>query len=219
MKKSILFVAMLSLMATAFAQNENNDNSTNIFDIKHNWTKIIGYSYQPGYPYGISLAGGSFLSLGFAEDGKRYDISATEYREPTWSLRCGWIGYNFDEDITGWGAISFRPMLVMGINRTKDVTLDNSNPATSVWTKENNTYFTMAPSIVINLYMVHFSVGYEIVPKFKDLNGLNFGIGISIPSNPEKWEQKAKAYQESKNNKNSKADAIRNKVDSVTKKK
>ena len=57
----------------------------------------------------------------------------------------------------------------------------------------------MAPSIVVNLWMVHFSVGYEIVPKFKELNGLNFGVGFSIPLNPEKWEEKAKTYQESRN--------------------
>ena len=59
MKKSILFVAMLSLMATTFAQNNNES----FFSLKKDWTKIIGYSYQPGYPYGISLAGGSFLSI------------------------------------------------------------------------------------------------------------------------------------------------------------
>lgn len=195
MKKSIIFAAMLALTTSVFAQQNGNSG---IFDITHNWTKIIGYSYQPGYPYGISLAGGSFLSLGFAEDGKRYDISTNEYREPTWSLRCGWIGYSFDEDITGWGAISFRPMLVMGFDKTKDVTFDaNSN----TWTKESNTYFTMAPTVVVNLYMIHFSVGYEIVPKFKEMNGLNFGVGISIPSNPQKWEQKAKTYQENRNSK------------------
>lgn len=198
MKKSILFAAMLSLMATSFAQNNNKTGNSNFFDITHNWTKIIGYSYQPGYPYGISLAGGSFMSIGFAEEGKRYDISATEYREPTWSMRFGWIGYNFDEDLTGWGAVSFRPMLVLGFNKTKDAIFDASD---NTWTKESNTYFTMAPSVVINLWMIHFSVGYEIVPKFKDMNGINFGIGISIPSNPEKWEQKAKTYQENMNSK------------------
>lgn len=200
MKKSILFAAMLSLMATSFAQNNNKTGNSNFFDITHNWTKIIGYSYQPGYPYGISLAGGSFMSIGFAEEGKRYDISATEYREPTWSMRFGWIGYNFDEDLTGWGAVSFRPMLVLGFNKTKDAIFDASD---NTWTKESNTYFTMAPSVVINLWMIHFSVGYEIVPKFKDMNGINFGIGISIPSNPEKWEQKAKTYQEKMNSKKS----------------
>lgn len=200
MKKSILFAAMLSLMATSFAQNNNKTGNSNFFDITHNWTKIIGYSYQPGYPYGISLAGGSFMSIGFAEEGKRYDISATEYREPTWSMRFGWIGYNFDEDLTGLGAVSFRPMLVLGFNKTKDAIFDASD---NTWTKESNTYFTMAPSVVINLWMIHFSVGYEIVPKFKDMNGINFGIGISIPSNPEKWEQKAKTYQENMNSKKS----------------
>ncbi len=197
MKKSILFVAMLSLMATSFAQNNNSSN--NPFSIKSDWSKIIGYSYQPGYHYGISLAGGSFLSIGWAEEDARYNISATEYREPTWSLRCGWIGYNFDEDITGWGAVSFRPMLVLGIDKTKDVLYD---AATATWTKESNTYFTMAPSIVINLWMLHFSVGYEIVPKFKELNGLNFGIGLSIPtSTTNKWTEDAKNYQQNRKNK------------------
>ena len=167
---------MLSLMATAFAQQ--NNQKVNPFSLKSDWSKIIGYSYQPGYHYGISLAGGSFLSIGWAEEDARYNISATEYREPTWSLRCGWIGYNFDEDITGWGAVSFRPMLVLGIDKTKDVLYD---AATATWTKESNTYFTMAPSIVINLWMLHFSVGYEIVPHFKQLNGFNFGAGFSIP--------------------------------------
>ena len=197
MKKSILFVAILSLMATSFAQNNNSSN--NPFSIKSDWSKIIGYSYQPGYHYGISLAGGSFLSIGWAEEDARYNISATEYREPTWSLRCGWIGYNFDEDITGWGAVSFRPMLVLGIDKTKDVLYD---AATATWTKESNTYFTMAPSIVINLWMLHFSVGYEIVPKFKELNGLNFGIGLSIPtSTTNKWTEDAKKYQQNRKNK------------------
>ena len=197
MKKSILFVAMLSLMATTFAQNNNSGNS--FFSLKNDWTKIIGYSYQPGYPYGISLAGGSFLSLGWAEEGARYDISANEYREPTWSLRCGWIGYNFDEDVTGLGAISFRPMLVLGMDKTKDVIFD---AATATWIKESNTYFTMAPSIVINLWMIHFSVGYEIVPKFKELNGINFGIGLSIPSKTtNKWTEDAENYYQNRKNK------------------
>ncbi len=202
MKKSILFVAMLSLMATSFAQNNNNNSGNNFFSLKNDWTKIIGYSYQPGYPYGISLAGGSFLSIGWAEEGARYDISANEYREPTWSLRCGWIGYTFDEENTGIGAISFRPMLVLGIDKTKDVIND---PVTNIWTKESNTYFTMAPTIVINLWMIHFSVGYEFVPKFKDLNGINFGIGLSIPSSTtNKWTEKAKTYQQNRTNKKNK---------------
>lgn len=201
MKRSILFVAMLSLMATTFAQNKNN-NGESFFSLKNDWTKIIGYSYQPGYPYGISLAGGSFLSIGWAEEGARYDISANEYREPTWSLRCGWIGYTFDEENTGLGAISFRPMLVLGIDKTKDVIND---PVTNIWTKESNTYFTMAPTIVINLWMIHFSVGYEFVPKFKDLNGINFGIGLSIPSSTtNKWTEKAKTYQQNRTNKKNK---------------
>ncbi len=202
MKKSILFVAMLSLMATSFAQNNNNNSGNNFFSLKNDWTKIIGYSYQPGYPYGISLAGSSFLSIGWAEEGARYDISANEYREPTWSLRCGWIGYTFDEENTGIGAISFRPMLVLGIDKTKDVIND---PVTNIRTKESNTYFTMAPTIVINLWMIHFSVGYEFVPKFKDLNGINFGIGLSIPSSTtNKWTEKAKTYQQNRTNKNNK---------------
>ena len=200
MKKSILFVAMLSLMATSFAQNNNSGN--NFFSLKNDWTKIIGYSYQPGYPYGISLAGGSFLSLGWADDGARYDISANEYREPTWSLRCGWIGYNFDEDVTGLGALSFRPMLVLGMDKTKDVIYD---ALTNTYTKESNTYFTMAPSIVINVYMIHFSVGYEIVPKFKELNGFNFGIGLSIPSKTtNKWTEGAEKYYQNRKNKSNK---------------
>ena len=198
MKKSILFVAMLSLMATAFAQQ--NNQKVNPFSLKSDWSKIIGYSYQPGYHYGISLAGGSFLSIGWAEDGARFDISANEYREPTWSLRCGWIGYNFDEDVTGIGAISFRPMLVLGMDKAKDVLYD---AATATWVKESNTYFTMAPTVVINMWLVHFPVGYEIVPKFKELNGINFGIGLSIPaSNTNKWTNDAEKYYQNKKNKN-----------------
>ena len=183
MKKSIILVVMLAAAMAGSAQS-------NILNISHEWLKMVGYSYQPGYPYGFSLAGGSFLSLGFAEDGKRYYISATEYREPTWSLRCGWIGYNFDKDITGWGAVSFRPMLVMGIDKTKDVTTEDGTN----WVKESNTYFTLAPSIVVNVYMVHFSLGYEIVPKFKELNGLNFGIGFSIPYNRDKATEKVQKW-------------------------
>ena len=197
MKKTIILAVLVALVMPSMAQKKSN-----VFSIDHEWTKIIGYSYQPGYPYGISLAGGSFLSIGWAEEGARYDISANEYREPTWSLRCGWIGYTFDEENTGIGAISFRPMLVLGIDKTKDVIND---PVTNIWTKESNTYFTMAPTIVINLGMIHFSVGYEFVPKFKDLNGINFGIGLSIPSSTtNKWTEKAKTYQQNRTNKNNK---------------
>lgn len=188
MKKSIILIAML--VATVAASAQKND----FFNLEHEWMKMIGYSYQPGYPYGFSLAGGSFLSMGFAEDGARYDISANEYREPTWSLRFGWLGYNFDKNITGWGAVSFRPMLVLGIDKTKDVTTEDGFN----WVKESNTYFTMAPSIVINFYMVHFSIGYEIVPKFKELNGLNFGIGFSIPYNRDKASEKAQKWVENR---------------------
>ena len=62
---------------------------------------------------------------------------------------------------------------------------------------------TMAPTVVINMWMVHFSVGYEIVPKFKELNGINFGIGLSIPaSNTNKWTNDAEKYYQNKKNKN-----------------
>jgi hypothetical protein len=190
MKKSIILIALLVSTMAASAQKKD------FFNLENEWMKMVGYSYQPGYPYGFSLAGGSFLSMGFAEEGARYDISATEYREPTWSLRFGWLGYNFDKDITGLGAVSFRPMLVMGINKTKDVTTEDNG---YTWTKEGNTYFTMAPSIVVNVYMVHFSLGYEIVPKFKELNGLNFGIGFSIPYNRDKASEKAQQWIDKRN--------------------
>lgn len=189
MKKSIILIALLVSTMAASAQKKD------FFNLENEWMKMVGYSYQPGYPYGFSLAGGSFLSMGFAEEGARYDISATEYREPTWSLRFGWLGYNFDKDITGLGAVSFRPMLVMGINKTKDVTTEDGTN----WVKESNTYFTLAPSIVVNVYMVHFSLGYEIVPKFKELNGLNFGIGFSIPYNRDKASEKAQQWIDKRN--------------------
>lgn len=197
MKKTFTLAVLVALMMPLMAQKTEN-----VFSIKHEWTKMIGYSYQPGYKYGISFAGGSFLSISWAEEGTRYNISATEYREPTWSLRCGWIGYAFDKDVTGIGAITFRPMLVLGMDKTNDVLFDAS---TSTWTKESNTYFTMAPSIVINVYMIHFSVGYEIVPKFKELNGFNFGIGLSIPSKTtNKWTEGAEKYYQNRKNKSNK---------------
>ena len=189
MKKSNILIALMVSTMAASAQKKD------FFNLENEWMKMVGYSYQPGYPYGFSLAGGSFLSMGFAEEGARYDISATEYREPTWSLRFGWLGYNFDKDITGLGAVSFRPMLVMGINKTKDVTTEDGTN----WVKESNTYFTLAPSIVVNVYMVHFSLGYEIVPKFKELNGLNFGIGFSIPYNRDKASEKAQQWIDKRN--------------------
>lgn len=198
MKKSILFGLLLSVAGSVFAQS---NNGSNIFALDHTWLKIVGYSYQPAYPTGFSLAGGSFLSVGWGEDGKQYTISATEYREPTWSLRCGWIGYNFSK-ATGWKAITFRPMLVMGMNKTKDYTY---NTAKDRWEGESNTYFTMAPTLVVNCYFVHFSLGYEIVPKFKDMNGLNFGVGFSIPLNTDNLEKKANEWSDNqKKNKKSK---------------
>ena len=184
MKKSILFVAMFSLMATTFAQEP-----TNIFDIKYKWIKTIGFSYQPGYKYGIAFAGGGLLSIGMAEDGASFDITTdatgtvTEKREPTWSLRCGWLGYTFDQQNTGWGAIYIRPMLVVGFNKAKVATRTVETSGDIVWEKENDTYFTMAPTVSVNLWAVHFAVGYEFVPKFKEINGLNFTVGFSIPFN------------------------------------
>lgn len=163
---------MVAVASTAFAQKNNDEN---IFSIKHKWMKVAGYSYQYGYPYGFSLAGGSFMSFGFGEEGKQFTVSPSEMREPTWSMRFGWLGYTFDKDVTGVGAITFRPMIVMGFERAKITNTESG--ATS-----KNTYFTMAPTLVMNLYMLHFSVGYEIVPKFKQINGLNFGVGFSIPS-------------------------------------
>jgi len=193
MKKSILFVAMLSLMAASFAQEP-----TGIFDIKYKWLKMIGYSYQPGYKYGIAFAGGGLLSIGLAEDGARFDVATnpvtgdvTEFREPTWSLRCGWVGYTFDQEITGWGAISIRPMLVMGFNKTKDSHWD---VPTNTWIKENETYFTMAPTVSVNLWCVHFAVGYEFVPKFTEINGINFTVGFSIPFNTKKMSDRVERW-------------------------
>lgn len=186
MKKVFIIALLVAMTAPVFAQKNSS-----VFSISNHWTKMLGYSYQPGYHYGFSLAGGSFMSVGFAEEGTEYVITpGVEKREPTWSMRFGWIGYSFDEDVTGWGAITFRPMLVMGFDKAKDNIYD---AATATWNKESNTYFTMAPTLVVNVYMFHFSVGYEIVPKFKQLNGINFGVGISIPSNTKKLEEKIKA--------------------------
>ena len=168
MKKSILFIALFALTATSFAQKDN------VFNIKHKWMKTAGYTYQPGYHYGFSLFGQAFMSVGFAGEDKQYSISGTNDKlEPTWSMRWGWVGYTFDKDVTGWGAITFRPFVNMGMDFAKYHTLNSS---------KNKTYFTFAPSLEVNVYMVHFAVGYEIVPAFKELNGLNFGVGLSIPS-------------------------------------
>ena len=182
MKKSILFIAMLSMMATSFAQQGNN-----FFNIHNEWSKVIGYSYQPGYPYGVSLSGGSFMSIGFAAENTRYDISTIEYREPTWSMRFGWIGYSFDKDVTGWGAITFRPYVAMGMDFAKRYTLDNGT-----YVSKRRTYFTFAPTLLVNVYMLHFSVGYEFVPKFSALNGINFGVGFSIPASKNHVADKVK---------------------------
>ena len=174
MKKIITLAIMAALCTSVFAQTNKKEN---IFDIKHNWVKIAGYSYQPGYPYGFSLSGGTLLSVGFADASTAYTISATEQRVPTWSLRCGWLGYTFNKRTTGMGAITFRPMLVMGAN----FATVNTQPTTGQATSDTKAFFTMAPTLVMNVYMVHFSVGYEFVPRFSQLNGLNFGAGFSIP--------------------------------------
>ena len=173
--KKIIIVAFAFLLATpVFAQKNNKKD---FWSIENHWTKFAGFSAQAGYPYGFSLAGGSFLSVGFGDKDKQYNINANEYREATWSLRCGWLGYTFG-DQWGWEAITFRPMLVMGIDRAKVFTRES---AVAGWDSEKKTYFTMAPTLVVNVYMLHFSVGYEIVPNFKELNGLNWGVGFSIP--------------------------------------
>lgn len=170
MKKSLLFIAMLSLLATSFAQKNN------IFDIHYNWDKMLAYTYQPGYPYGFGLAGGSFMSFGFGDGETRYSESTSEYYQPSWSLRFGILGYSFDEDVTGWGAVTFRPFVNLGMDFMQHYTQNTSD-----WVSETKTYFTFAPSLAVNVYMFNFFVGYEIVPHFKQLNGFNFGAGFSIP--------------------------------------
>ena len=176
MKKCLLLIATFSLLATSFAQE------TNIFDIHQNWNKMLAYTYQPGYPYGFGLAGGSFMSFGFGNGETAYSgnpdlpYDANNYYEPTWSLRFGMIGYSFDEDVTGWGAVTFRPFVNIGMDFMKHYT-----QTASEWKSDTKTYFTFAPSMAVNVYMFNFFVGYEIVPRFKQLNGLNFGAGFSIP--------------------------------------
>ncbi|MBR4505389.1 MAG: hypothetical protein IKP21_01280 [Bacteroidales bacterium] len=75
MKKIITVALLVAICASAFAQANKKENP---FDIKHDWLKIAGYSYQPGYPYGFSLSGGTLLSVGFADANKAYTIPATE---------------------------------------------------------------------------------------------------------------------------------------------
>ena len=167
---------MLSLLATSFAQEDN------VFDIHYNWDKMLAYSYQPGYPYGFGLAGGSFMSFGFGDGETTYYGNDNDYYEPTWSLRFGWIGYSFDESVTGWGAVTFRPFVNMGMDFMKHYTQAAS---------ETKTYFTFAPSLAVNVYMFNFFVGYEFVPRFKQLNGINFGAGFSIPLKSSKPAEKS----------------------------
>lgn len=179
MKKGIILAVMITVMGSLCAQSKSG--STSPLDIRHNWDKSLGYSYQPGYHYGFSLAGGSFMTFGFGDGETKYRETTvlgatTGYYEPTWSMRFGWIGYSIDEDVTGWGAVTFRPFVNIGMDFMKQHTL-----TTSGWSETKKTYFTFAPSFGMNLYMFNFFVGYEIVPKFKELNGLNFGIGFSIP--------------------------------------
>ena len=180
MRKSILFAVMLTLLGGAYAQKSG---STNVFDIHHNWDKSIGYSYQAGYPYGFSLAGGTFMTVGFGNGETKYRTTTiagalTEYDEPTWSMRFGWIGYSIDEKVTGWGAVTFRPFVNLGMDFVKHYTINSSLG----YDTDTKTYFTFAPSLGVNIYMFNFFVGYEIVPKFKELNGFNFGIGFSFPN-------------------------------------
>lgn len=174
MKRIFTIALLVAFCSTAFAQANKKENA---FNIKHDWLKIAGYSYQPGYPYGFSLSGGTLLSVGFADASTPYTISNTENRVPTWSLRCGWVGYTFNKKTTGIGAITFRPMLVMGA----DFATVNTEPTPGQVSSDTKAFFTMAPTLVVNVYMVHFSVGYEFVPRFNQLNGLNFGAGFSIP--------------------------------------
>ncbi len=173
MKRTIVIMTvLLSIAASSTAQKKDS-----FFSIEHPWMKMAGYSYQPAYPYGVSTAGGSFLSVGFGEPDKEYITTDGKTRvEPSYSVRLGWVGYTFDEGTTGWGAISFRPMIVMGVDMTNDYDVATDKT-------KRNSYFTMAPTLAVNIYMFHFSVGYEIVPKLSQFNGLTFGVGLSIRYN------------------------------------
>ena len=199
MKKSILLAVMVTVMGSAFAQQNGTVSPLNIH---YDWDKAIAYSYQTGYPYGFALAGGSFMSFGFGDGETRYRETAlagvtNDYYQPTWSMRFGWVGYSIDEDVTGWGAVTFRPYVALGMDFMKHYTLNGT-----VWDTDNKTYFTFAPSFAMNIFMFNFSVGYEIVPRFKELNGINFGIGFSVPaSSTNKLTDQAKTYQQNRNKK------------------
>jgi hypothetical protein len=201
MKKTVTFAILAAFCLSAIAQTNKQEPP---FSIKHNWGKIAGYSYQPGYPYGFSLSGGTLLSVGFADASTTYTINSNEQRTPTWSIRCGWLGYTFNKKTTGMGAITFRPMLVMGADFAKVSTL----PSSGLITSDKKAYFTMAPTLVVNLYMVHFSVGYAFVPRFTQLNGINFGAGFSIPL-PEASPSKATSHTKKKSTNSTKKKTVK----------
>ena len=79
MKKIITIAILVFACTSVFAQTNTKEN---VFDIKHNWAKIAGYSYQPGYPIGFSLSGGTLLSVGIA-DAKKTTVSKTTTKTST----------------------------------------------------------------------------------------------------------------------------------------
>ena len=144
--------------------------SYDIFDIESPWFPAIGYCYRPYYPYGVSIVGGWFLSLNFADNG-RIEVSDTKYYEPTWAIHLGLLGIRF-----GSGAINLRIHCDLGLEMAKQFQLEGSE-----FSSETIPYFSVSPYATLNLWMVYLQIGYEWVPSFTELNGLTWGVGLSIP--------------------------------------
>lgn len=142
---------------------------SDFFNVDNIWTGFLGYFHQAHYPGGFYIGN---LMFGFG-NGEQIVISSSEYREPTWSIHWGGIGYKI-----GKKAIWIRPTLLLGLDIAKKYTLD---PATNLYEPDKTPYFGISPMLKANVYMFNFFAGYEFVPAFKEINGWLFGAGISIP--------------------------------------
>lgn len=196
MKKIVItaFAALFVFLSSSYAENPESSKNTDLL-IRYkqapqlrdydwfdwgNFGEIVyyplttfNYVYSKGYPIGFNVGG---LRLGFKNEEVRYDISDIEYRIPTWSIHNMWI---IGTSVTGPFGVSVG--LDYGFNKALQCFNYVDTNGSSIFLAQTKTYFSIAPIAGLNVWWFNAFVGYEFVFGFKEIQGLIWGCGISIP--------------------------------------
>lgn len=127
------------------------------------------YVYSKGYPIGFQLGP---LRLGFTTDEVKYYQSATEYQVPTWSWHISLMG-----GISVIGPVGINLGVDLGSNIVKRYRVDPLTPDNQF--HNTKSYFGITPMIGLSFWWFNAFVGYEMVPAFKDIQGMVYGFGLT----------------------------------------